>query len=61
MQLIENIRARARAAKKHVVLAEGTEKRTVAAAEILTKESIAEITLLGPVSQIQAVAADLPG
>ena len=58
MQLIENIRARARAAKKHVVLAEGTEKRTVAAAEILTKESIAEITLLGPVSQIQAVAAE---
>jgi len=56
--LIENIRAKARAAGKHIVLAEGTEKRTVAAAAILTQERLARITLLGPVDEIKAVAAE---
>ncbi|MDO4582301.1 MAG: phosphate acetyltransferase [Bacillota bacterium] len=57
MSLIEQIRSKARAAGKHIVLAEGTEKRTVKAAEIITREKIAEITLLGPIDEIKAVAA----
>jgi len=59
MELINQIREKAKAAKKHVVLAEGTEKRTVAAAAIITKEKIAEITLLGPVDKIKEVAAEV--
>lgn len=57
MQLIENIRAKARTLGKHIVLAEGTEKRTVVAASILTAEKIAKITLLGPVDEIKSIAA----
>jgi len=56
--LIENIRAKARAAGRRIVLAEGIEKRTVAAAAILTREQLAQITLLGPVDEIKAVAAE---
>ncbi len=56
--LIENIRAKARQAGRHIVLAEGTEKRTVAAAAIITQEKLASITLLGPVDEIKAVAAE---
>lgn len=58
MDLIESIRSRARAAHKHIVLAEGTEKRTVAAAAIITREKIAEVTLLGAADEIKAVAAE---
>ena len=58
MTLIETIRANARLQGKHIVLAEGTEKRTVAAAEIITKEKIATITLLGPIDEIKKVAAE---
>ncbi|MBQ6809004.1 MAG: phosphate acetyltransferase [Firmicutes bacterium] len=59
MSLIENIRARAMEAGKHIVLAEGTEKRTVKAAEILTKEKIAHISLVGNVEEVQKVAAEV--
>lgn len=57
MDLIEEIRARARQAGKHIVLAEGTEKRTLAAAAIITQEKIAHITLLGKRQAIEAAAA----
>lgn len=57
MDLITQIREKARNNHKHIVLAEGTEKRTVAAAAILVKEKIAEITLLGKIDDIKAVAA----
>ena len=58
MQLVENIRAKARQAGKHIVLAEGTEMRTVKAAEILLKEKLAKITLLGKIDEIQNVAKE---
>ena len=58
MQLVENIRAKARQAGKHIVLAEGTEMRTVKAAEILIKEKLAKITLLGKIDEIQNVAKE---
>ncbi|MDO4731916.1 MAG: phosphate acetyltransferase [Bacillota bacterium] len=59
MSLIESIRERARKADRHIVLAEGTEKRTVKAAEILTKEKIARISLVGNVEEVQKVAAEV--
>ena len=58
MELIARIHENARAAKKHVVLAEGVEKRTISAAAIITKEKLAEITLLGDIETIKAVAAE---
>jgi phosphate acetyltransferase len=59
MDLIASIRDKARAQGKHIVLAEGTEKRTVSAAAIITKEKIASITLLGNIDEIKAVAAEV--
>ena len=46
MNLIEEIRAKARANLKKIVLPEGDEPRTVAAAEIIRREGIAEPILL---------------
>ena len=45
MDLITKIREKAKKEGKHIVLPEGTEKRTVKAAEIITKEKIAKATL----------------
>ncbi len=58
MDIIAEVRAKARLQKKHIVLAEGTEKRTIAAAAALVKEQIAQITLLGPIAQIRSNAAE---
>lgn len=58
MELLKQIREKAKSAGKHIVLAEGTEKRTQAAAAILTQEKIAKITLLGDILKIKAVAAE---
>ncbi len=46
MNLVEEIRAKARANVKKIVLPEGDEPRTVAAAEIIRREGIAEPILL---------------
>lgn len=46
MNLIEEIRAKARANLKKIVLPEGDEPRTIAAAEIIRREGIAEPILL---------------
>ncbi|MEL7622626.1 MAG: phosphate acetyltransferase [Clostridiales bacterium] len=59
MDLITKIREKAKAEQKHIVLPEGTEKRTVKAAEIITKEKIAKITLLGDPAAIEKVAAEV--
>ncbi len=58
ISLIDKIRAKAKAANKHIVLPEGTEPRTVTAAGILTKEKLARITLLGDIDKIKACAAE---
>ena len=47
MGLIESIRAKAKADVKRIVLPEGDEPRTVAAAEIVRREGLAEPILLG--------------
>jgi phosphate acetyltransferase len=47
MDLIQNIRERAKGTNKKIVLPEGAEERTMRAADIILEEKIAEIILLG--------------
>ncbi|MCR4442341.1 MAG: phosphate acetyltransferase [Peptococcaceae bacterium] len=56
MNLIEKIREKARNNKRTLVLAEGTEERTVQAAGIIAEERIARVILLGEESEIKLVA-----
>lgn len=56
MNLIETIRRKAMAHVKTIVLPEGDEPRTVAAAEVLVREGIARPILLGDPSVIAEVA-----
>ena len=56
MNLIEKIRRKAKAHVKTIVLPEGDEPRTVAAAEVLGREGIAHPILLGDPSVIAEVA-----
>ena len=57
MSVIDNIKAKAKSLKKHILLPEGTEERTVQAAERIIKEGVADISLLGNEDEIRAVAA----
>ncbi|GAA3244448.1 phosphate acetyltransferase [Dactylosporangium siamense] len=50
---------RARAARKHLVLPEGTEERILRAADILLRRGVAALTLLGSPVEIAAKARDL--
>ena len=59
MSVIDKIRAKAAADVKHVVLAEGTEPRTVQAAEKIVKLGLAKITLVGAKAEIEAKAETL--
>ena len=56
MNAIERIHERARAAKRHIVLPEGTEPRTVQAAALAARSGVARVTLLGPREEVLAVA-----
>jgi len=58
MNLIEKIWEKARADVKAIVLPEGDEPRTVAAAAILVREGLAKPILLGNPERIRAVAAE---
>jgi len=58
MDAIERIHERARAAKRHIVLPEGTEPRTVQAAAAATRDGLARVTLLGQREEILAVARE---
>ena len=53
MDIIEKIRARAKENPQRIVLFEGEEDRTLAAAEIIEQENLARVTLLGNVDKIQ--------
>lgn len=57
--LIEKIKAKAKADVKRIVLPEGDEVRTVEAASILKAEGIAEPVLIGEPSKVNAVANEL--
>lgn len=54
MDVIQKIRARARKNPQHVVLFEGEEDRTLAAAAAITGDGLARLTLLGNIDSIQA-------
>ena len=54
---MEQIRAKAKAAKKTIVLAEGTEERTIKAADIILEEGLANLILLGNEKEINDLAA----
>ncbi len=57
MSVIDNIKAKAKSQKKHILLPEGTEERTVQAAQRIIAEGIADISLMGNEDEIRAVAA----
>ena len=58
MSAIEQIRQKAKAMSKHIVLAEGTEDRTVQAAAQIVAQGIARVTLVGPEGEVRAKAAE---
>ncbi|MDR1918902.1 MAG: phosphate acetyltransferase [Tannerellaceae bacterium] len=57
MDLMQSILARAKASKQRIVLPEGTEERTLRAANRLLAEEIADILLIGNPSEIKEIAA----
>ena len=58
MNLLDQLKNRARAARQHVVLPEGEDKRVIAAAARVAEEGYAKITLLGRATAIQAAAKE---
>ncbi len=59
MDLMQEIIARAKADKQRIVLPEGTEERTLKAADRLLADQVADIVLIGNPSEIDAMARDL--
>jgi phosphate acetyltransferase len=63
--VMETVFARARAAKKRIVLPEADDVRTVTAAERIVREGLAEVVLVSPAERIAAAAkesgADISG
>lgn len=59
MALMDSIKAKAKANKRHILLPEGTEERTIQASALIAKEGIAEVTLLGNEQEIKAAAQKL--
>lgn len=57
-QLMEKIKQKAREAKKSIVLAEGEEPRTIRAAQAITEQGIARITLIGNPDRIKAAVPE---
>lgn len=58
MNLMEKIWNTARADKKRIVLAEGTEPRVIEAAAKIMKEGLADIILLGEESKVREIARE---
>lgn len=59
MELIEKMTAKAKANIQRIVLPEGTEPRTLSAADRIIAEKIADITLIGDPADIHALAKEL--
>jgi phosphate acetyltransferase len=57
MNLMQEIIARAKANKQRIVLPEGTEERTIKAADQLIADGIADITLIGNPAEIESLVA----
>jgi phosphate acetyltransferase len=58
MDILDRIRQRAASRPQHIVLPEGNDPRTVAAAAEATSQRIAQITVLGDEETIRAIARD---
>ncbi|MFA9390290.1 MAG: phosphate acetyltransferase [Prolixibacteraceae bacterium] len=56
MELIDQIKKKASLLNKRIVLPEGSEERTLKAAEIILRENIAQLILLGDEAEIKAKA-----
>src|SRR4029077_19816097 len=56
MRLLEKLKNRARAHPEHIVLPEGEDSRTIAAAARIVAEGFARVTLLGRPALIQSAA-----
>lgn len=59
MELLEQIKLNARKHNKRIVLPEGTEERTLKAADVAIAEKLAQITLLGNPSEVNSMAVSL--
>lgn len=59
MDLMQDIIARAKANVQHIVLPEGTEERTLRAADRLLRDKVAKISLIGNPDEIRKMANDL--
>jgi phosphate acetyltransferase len=58
MELIDRIKLNAKKHNKRIVLPEGTEERTIQAADIAIEEGLAQIILIGNPSEINALAKE---
>lgn len=61
MDFVKDLRAKAKAAGKTIVLCEGEDKRVVEAASVVVKEGIAKIILLGNAEEIAKFGFDMSG
>jgi phosphate acetyltransferase len=59
VNLLNTLKNRARSTAKHIVLSEGEDPRVIAAAEIIIRDSLAKITLLGQQQKIDAIAKEI--
>lgn len=59
MNLFENLTAKAKAQRQRIVLPEGTESRTLTAADRILAEEIADIILIGNADEIKRMAIDM--
>ncbi|MCF6240075.1 MAG: phosphate acetyltransferase [Bacteroidales bacterium] len=59
MDLLNQIKENAKSHNKHIVLPEGTEERTLKAADQVIAEGIAQISLLGNPAEIKSMAKNL--
>ncbi len=59
MNLFERLTAKAKSCRQRIVLPEGTESRTLTAANRIIAEDIADIILLGNVGEIKRMAKDM--
>ncbi|MEK7855132.1 MAG: phosphate acyltransferase, partial [Acidobacteriota bacterium] len=56
--ILQTIRSRAAADPQHIILPEGEDPRTLAAAEICSRDKIARITVLGNEERVRTAAAE---
>lgn len=59
MSLLDEIKSKAAARKKTIVLCEGEDKRVIEAAAKITKEGIAKIVLIGNEAECKKIAPEV--